>query len=378
MKGFQQVSTAFGEDLVDVPFATKYELTNDIGAEKASAMLQKHGQGFVDLYTRQRKALTDVMRNIRHAEIMLDVFHDGNPETSLMFYKRSFDRMGSLDAFQTDALILVHQLHPLKKPDEINKDALTILGPSVSRLAAIKLQVPDTAATVVDWVLQGQMSGTLMQRLAAHGDAATLLSLPVYLGPDTVTQALAVANEKSLVQFIADFTAPGAKLINSQALLYLREDAAGHLKSYVTTPGGGRNAVLARHTLLQEYGGTLSPDTDQRLHWILARTSIDPRSIHKSTIENLRALGIPGSAIPVFIAIPMAGLVASTGLVGPLFLLLIFLAGTGLLVKRFIFRIPISLPRRRRHLPASPIERAIPVRPLSNAQTTRQSDTHAP
>ena len=112
LQGFQQVSAAFGEDLVDVQFATKYELTNDMGAEKASAMLQKHSQGFVDLYTRQRKALTDVMRNTRYDAIMLDVFHADNPEASLMFYKHSFDRMGTLDAYQTDALILTHQLHP--------------------------------------------------------------------------------------------------------------------------------------------------------------------------------------------------------------------------------------------------------------------------
>jgi hypothetical protein len=375
-QGFQQVSAAFGEDLVDVPFATKYELTNDIGAEKASAMIQKHSQGFVDLYTRQRKALTDVMRNTRYAEIMLDVFHAGNPEAFLMFYKHGFDRMGSLDAFQTDALILIHQLHPTKRADEINKDALTILGQSASRLAAIKQQAPDTAATVVDWVLQGQMNGTLMQRLASHSDAATLLSLPIYLGPDAVSQTLAVADEETLLRFLADFTAPGVQLVNSQALLYLREDATGHLKSYVTTPGGGRNAVLARHTLRQEYGGSLSADTDRTLHWVLAHTSIEPQAIHKSTIENLRALGIPSGAIPGFIAIPVAGLTASTGLLGPIFLLLIFFAGAGLLVTRFVFRIPLPLPRRRRQLPAAPTERVIPVRPIPQVTEPMPRDDH--
>jgi hypothetical protein len=208
------------------------------------------------------------------------------------------------------------------------------------------------------------MNGTLMQRLASHSDAATLLSLPIYLGSDAVSQALAIADEETLMRFLADFTAPGVKLVNSQALLYLREDATGHLKSYTTTPGGGRNAVLARHTLWQEYGGNLSPDTDRTLHWVLAHTSIEPQAIHKGTIANLRALGIPGGVIPTFVAIPMAGLTASTGLVGPVFLLLIFFAGAGLLIMRFVFRFPLPLPRRRRQLSASAPERAIPVRPI--------------
>ena len=375
LQGYKQVAVVFGEEQVGVGIHTKYEIINDIGEEKATVLVQKHGEGFVDLYTRQHKALVDVTRNTRYAEIMLDVFQADDPAASLMFYKHSMDRMGSLDAFQTDALILTHQLHPTKRADEINKDALAILGQSVGYLAAIKQQAPDTAATVVDWVLQGQMSGTLMQRLASHSDAATLLSLPIYLGSDAVSQALSIADEETLMGFLADFTAPGVKLANSQALLYLREDATGHLKSYVTTPGGGRHAVLARHTLWQEYGGNLSADTDRTLHWVLAHTSIAPQAIHKSTIENLHALGIPGGAIPAFIAIPMAGLTASTGLAGPVFLLLIFFAGTGLIVARFVFRLPMPFTRRRRQLPAPPAERVISVRPLPDmTETTRRND----
>jgi hypothetical protein len=153
LHGYQQIAKVFGEEQVDVATHTKYEIINDIGEEKATALVQKHGEGLVDLYTSQRKALVDVTRNVRYAEIMLDVFHTDNPEASLMFYKHSLDRLGSLDAFQTDALILTHQLHPMKRADELNKDALTILGESVGYLAAIKQQAPDTAATVVDWVL---------------------------------------------------------------------------------------------------------------------------------------------------------------------------------------------------------------------------------
>ena len=232
-KGLQQVAAAFGDDFVDIPIDVKYELVSDLGTQKAGAMLQAHGQAFVDLYSRERRAVTDVMRNTRYAEIMADVFNDERP--TVAFYKHSLDRLGSLDAQQTHALILIRQLHPTKKAEEINKDALTIIGASASRLAAIKTQNPQAAAATVDWVLHGQMSGTLLNRLAAHGHAATLLSLPLYLGPDTVTQMLGVADEATILKFLADFTPPGES--HARAMAYLREDAAGHLKSYSAPTG---------------------------------------------------------------------------------------------------------------------------------------------
>jgi hypothetical protein len=353
IKGFQQVSAAFGDELVDVPMHVKYELANDIGASKAGPMIQKYGRAFVDLYTQDRKALTEVMRNPRHAEIMMDVTQSEKPGIALTFYKQSFDRLGSLEAQQTDALILVRQLHPAKRPDEINKDALTILGENAGRLAAFKTQNPETVATLVDWVLQGQFSGTLMQRLTRHGSASLLLSLPIYLGPDTMPALLATANEDTLVQFVKDFGRPGTPLASSQAIVLLREDGPGHLKAYAAPSGGGAHAVIARHTLLQEYGGKLPPDADSTVHWMLANTSVDATSIHKSTIDNLRALGIPGGVIPRILAIPTAVMVASTGLVGPILAFMVFLGGIGLAVIRFVFRLPLPFPRRR-PLPAEP------------------------
>jgi hypothetical protein len=357
LKGFQQVAAAFGDELVDVPMHVKYELANDIGVLKAGSMIQKYGQTFVDLYTQDRKALTDVMRNPRHAEIMLDVTQSEKPGVALSFFKQSFDRLGSLDAQQTDALILVRQLHPGKRPEETNKDALTVLGENAGRLAAFKTQNPEAMATLVDWVLQGQLGGTLLQRLTRHGSASTLLSLPLYLGPDAMLALLVAANEDTLVQFVKDFTRPGTPIASSEAVSLLREDGPGHLKAYAAPSGGGPHAVIARHTLLQEYGGKLPPDADSTVHWILANTSVDATSIHKSTIDNLRALGIPGGAIPRILAIPTAVMVASTGLVGPILVLLVFLGGVGLAVSRFVFRLPWPLSRRRPLL-------AEPVRPM--------------
>jgi hypothetical protein len=360
LRGFQQVAAAFGEDLVDVPFATKYELTSDIPPEKSGPMIQKYGQTFVDLYTQDRKAVTEVMRNPRHAEIMLDVTQSEKPVAALTFYKQNFDRLGSLEAQQTDALILIRQLHPGKRPDEINKDALTILGESAGRLATFKTQNPEAVATLVDWVLQGQLSSTLMQRLTRHGSAALLLSLPLYLGPDAMPALLAAASEDTLVQFVKDFSRPGTPLASSQAIALLREDGPGHLKAYAAPSGGGAHAVIARHTLLQEYGGKLPPDADSTVHWILANTSVDATAIHKSTIDNLRALGIPGGVIPRVLAIPTAVMVASTGLVGPILAVLVFLGGTGLAISRFVFRLPLPFSRRR-PLPAEPVRPMIDV-----------------
>jgi hypothetical protein len=360
LRGFQQVAAAFGEDLVDVPFGTKYELTSDIPPEKSGPMIQKYGQTFVDLYTQDRKALTEVMRNPRHAEIVLDITQSEKPESALTFYKQNFDRLGSLEAQQTDALILIRQLHPGKRPGEINKDALTILGESAGRLAAFKTQNPEAVATLVDWVLQGQFSGTLMQRLIRHGNASLLLSLPLYLGPDVMPTLLAAANEDTLVQFMKDFSRPGTPMASSEALALLREDGPGHLKAYAAPSGGGPHAVIARHTLLQEYGGKLPPDADSAVHWILANTSVDATAIHKSTIDNLRALGIPGGVIPRILAIPTAIMVASTGLVGPILVFLVFLGGAGLAVSRFVFRLPLPFSRRR-PLPAEPVRPMIDV-----------------
>jgi hypothetical protein len=360
VKGFQRVAAAFGEDLVDVSFATKYELTSDITPEKAGPMIQQYGQTFVDLYTQDRKALTEVMRNPRHDKIILDVTQSEKPVAALTFYKQSFDRLGSLEAQQADALILVHQLHPGKRPGEINKDALTILGESAGQLAPFKTQTPESVATLVDWVLQGQLSGALMQRLTRHGSASLLLSLPLHLGPDAMPALLAAANEDTLVQFVKDFGRPGTPMASSQAIALLREDGPGHLRAYAASSGGGPHAVIARHTLLEEYGGKLPPDADSTVHWILANTSVDATSIHKSTIDNLRAMGIPGGIIPRILAIPTAVMVASTGLVGPILVFLVFLGGTGLAVTRFVFRLPLPFSRRR-PLPAEPVRPIIDV-----------------
>jgi hypothetical protein len=144
-------------------------------------------------------------------------------------------------------------------------------------------------------------------------------------------------------------------------MAYLREDAVGHLKSYATSPGGGPKAVLVRHALLQEYGGTIPAEANRTMHWLLAHTSVEPDQIHKSTIENLHAMGIPGGVIPIFVAIPTARLVATTGLLGPLVIVLILLSAGGLVIARVAFRVALPFPRRRRRIEERPIINVTPL-----------------
>jgi hypothetical protein len=341
VKGFKMVAAAFGRDLIDVPYPLKYELASDLGVERGSAMLQKHGQDFVSLYSHQSKAVSQIIQNKRYPDIIADILQDSNSNAALLFYKRSLDRFGTLDDPQTDALILVHQLHPTLRPDDVNKDALTILGANASQLASIKRQAPQIAATTVEWVLRGQMSATLMKRLVSHSDAALLLSLPVQLGPDAASALLSAANEDQLVDFIKTFSTVGGALPNTPAVELLREDGPGHLKAYRE---GGRRTVTARHTLLKEYGGKIPEEADRTLQWLMAYTSVN--AVHKSTIDNLRTIGIPGG-LPNVLAIPTASMVMATGLIGPILIVLLFLGGTALAVTRFVFRIPLPFPRRR-------------------------------
>jgi hypothetical protein len=134
------------------------------------------------------------------------------------------------------------------------------------------------------------------------------------------------------VQFVKDFGRPGTPIASSQAVALLHEDGPGHLRAYAAPSGGGppcchRQAYLARGVWRQA-----PPHADSTIHWILANTSVDATSIHKSTIDDLRALGIPGGIIPRILAIPTAVMVASTGLVGPILAVIVFLGARGLLL----------------------------------------------
>ena len=143
-------------------------------------------------------------------------------------------------------------------------------------------------------------------------------------------------------------------------MAYLREDAAGHLKSYATTPGGGPKAVLVRHALLQEYGGTLPAEADRTLHWLLARTSVEHDQINKSTIENLHAMGIPGGVIPACRHSygPHGG---GDRVARPVAIVLVLLSAGGLAVARVAFRVALPFPLRRRRIEERPMINVTPL-----------------
>ena len=332
LRAFKQVVAVFGRDLAEVPFITKYDLTSDIPADRAQPMVKAYGKAFMDLYQRLPDALKTVMQNDRYARIASDVFRHPDSGDVLLFYKEALDRFGNLDANASDALILLRQLHPTKRAEDFHKDTLVILGAVHDRMAAIAQQDPQLAATVVEWVMQGQMSASLMKKLAAQSDAALLFSLPVQLGVEPFMQIMKVSNEDTLLRFVRDFTAGGGRLDQSQAVMLLREDGPGHLSLYTQT---GRNprAVLARHTLLQEYGGRFTPEVEDTLRWLVRYTSVEP---HRGTIESLQTIGIPGRW-PDAMARPMASMVSSMGLI-PSFMVLAIGAGAVLLIPVGLFR----------------------------------------
>ena len=294
------------------------------------------------------------MPHPRFRQVVLDIVQSHDPNAGLLFYKHSLDRFGGLDPKQMDALILIRQLLPTKWPDDLTKVALTILGDVVDRLQAVKQQTPAEAATIIEWVLHGQISSTTLQRLAAHSQAAVLFALPIHLGPDLFTQALQAADETTLLQFVRDFTSPGIPLPQSQAVLLLREDGPGYLRMYRST--GGPRAVQARHRLFHEYNGEhaalardirqFEPAGDQPKHH---RQCADPRHcpLAASTRPaNSKSGGFHRVDRPLAIVVIMV------------------LLPLGLLWSRVV---RITLPTRRRHLPArTPDTEVLPVRPVQD------------
>ncbi len=361
LKAIKRVSAVFGREAVETPFYLKYALTSDIAADRASAMVQQHGNAFVMLYDRQPKALAQVIQSPRYQEMMQQVLYAVSPDQELLFYKRSLDRFSGLDALQTDALLLIHALMPTTKPESINKDVLSMLGKVADRLEAVQQQAPEVAKTVTEWALQGQIGGTLMERLSAHANAALLFELPLHLGIDNFTRLLHAAGEDTLVRFVSDFSVRGS-LSTSRALDLLRADGTGYLAVYQRPEGGGAQAVRTRAALVQAYGGTLSPETDHTLHWLLAHTGLDPQAINRTTVENLRAVGIPGAPWPAFLAIPAATWIARVGLMIPCTIVFVMLVLPAGMIWFRVFR--FSLPgRRRTALPRPADIEAIPVGP---------------
>lgn len=369
LRAFKQVALVFGRDLVEVPFLTKYGLTSDISAPRASEMLRMHGKAFVELYARQADALKQVMLTERYHDIVADVVTAKAPDAALQFYTRSLDRFGRLDAKQIDALILIHTLHPTKRAEDINKLSLTAIGGVYDRLAAITQHDPQCAATIVDWTLQGQISATMMQKLGAEADAHLLFTMPILLGIEPFMQIMHAANAETLVRFVRDFNNTGGRLDQSQAIMLLREDGPGHVRLYAQTERNPR-AVLARHTLLQEYGGRVGREVEATSLWLLRYTSVEP---HKGTIESLHTIGIPGYW-PDVAARPMAAMVATWGVGLPLLLIVgIVIAPFGLLYLRII---RFMLPKRRREaLAAQEKPVAIDVTPMrERVRTDAQED----
>ena len=180
-------------------------------------------------------------------------------------------------------------------------------------------------------------------------------------------QIMKASNEDALLRFVRDFTAGGGRLDQSQAVMLLRRTAPVISRS-IRRPGETR-AVLARHTLLQEYGGRFRPEVEDTLRWLVLYTSVEP---HRGTIESLHAIGIPGRW-PDAMARPMASMVSSMGLI-PSFMVLAIGAGVVLLIPVgvFRFRLPrLPFGRRRKSLAYRNDRNVIEVTPVHHATNGR-------
>ena len=296
VRALKKVSAAFGTRLAaEVAFGLKYELASRIEAAPAGALIGRHGIGFVELFSRQPETVARLAAHPRHPELFQHVLHANDPDAEMLFFARSLDRFGTLDEAQLEALVLTRLLHPAKRPEDIGKPALTVLGGAADQLDALARHRPEAAARVVDWTLRGMVSGALLKRLSERAERERLFAVMTELGPDTFERAFATAGSPTLLAFVGDFTASwdAGPLAGSQAMALLRADPQGYLRAYAREEGGGKRAVEARHALRQAYGTSLSADTERRLHWLLVHTGFDQRDLTKTAMEDLRTAGIP-------------------------------------------------------------------------------------
>jgi hypothetical protein len=335
----KRVTAVFGRELADIAFWRKHQLVTDLEDEGAArAMVQRHGQAFIELHQSNREALKLVMRNSRYPEMLAHILSEADQADGLLFYARSLERFDGLSPAESEALILVRRLHPERSPETLQRDMLTLLGEVADRLRLVASQDEATAATVVDWVISGHMDGGLLRRLARHNDAAALLSLPVALGTEQFWKVLKAGDENSIVRFLRAFD-------RAKAVDLLRADP-GYLAAFASAEGGGERAVRVRERLMQQYGPPLSPRTDATMHWLLARTGLPEQRITKAAIERLTAFGIPG-LWPAILAVPAAGIVARPELLAMATLLTVMLLVGGISLLGGKWRLLRGLWRRR-------------------------------
>jgi hypothetical protein len=351
----KKVSTVFGRHLVtEVPFGLKYQLASSLDAARAAALIERHGLPFAELFARHSRPVVQITDNPRYQDILDHVLQSGAPAAELLFYKYSLDRFGALDKAQTDALVLIRQLHPTKRAEDLDKGVLTLLGPAADRLALLARYHPAVAATVVDWTLRRRMDASLLERLAGRADMEVLFRLLTELGPERFAKALAAVDEDTLLRFIDDISPSRGNLDKVVALL--RDSPQGYLKAYTHPDAGGARAVRVRHALAREQEGhPLSAAMEQTMLWLLARTGFDERHIRRATLADLRVAGIP-DILPDFLALPLARVIVHVGLTPPFLALLLMIALPLLLLWGRFFR--FSLPQWR---PTRPRGRVIHV-----------------
>jgi F0F1-type ATP synthase membrane subunit b/b' len=309
------VPSVFGAEFVELDYATKLELAlRIVPTDLARLLVRRHGRAFVALFrahpheTAAVASMTDAPRAFAH------IVASADPEAELLLLSQAIDRLGALDGPQTAALILARRLAPAAPVGRLGADGLVRLAAVAGPLEAAAASRPAEAARLTEQVLDGSLPPPLLLRLLGRTGTPALLDLLDAIGSRRLEALLGIAPVDDIQRYLASVP---------EAPRLLLADGPGSLRFFDLPTGGGLRAVLARERVRQGAGGSLEAPAEASLHWLLARTDLPAESMDLGLVRNLSAFGIPGPLWPDGLAVPLAGIVARTGLIAPLLGLLL-------------------------------------------------------
>lgn len=312
------VPAVFGADFVDVDYDVKVELALRIlPTDSARQLVQRHGRRFLDLFRAHPEDAADVANRTDAARAFAHILAADSPQDELVLLRRALDRLGAVDGAQTAALVLARRLAPAAPVELVHADALVRLAAIAGPLEAAAAARPAETSRLVVQVLDGSLSQAVLTRVLGRAETPALLELLDAAGPQRFEALLGVASREEILRYLQ--SVPDAQRI-------LLADGPGSLRFHQLPAGGGVRAVLARERVRQQAGGSLDASAEEALRWLLARTDLAAAEIDFGLLRNLQALHIPGPLWIDGLAVPVAGVIARTGLRFPLLLLILLAA----------------------------------------------------
>ncbi|MBR0663834.1 hypothetical protein GXW71_05625 [Roseomonas hellenica] len=312
------VPAVFGADFVDVDYDVKVELALRIlPTDSARQLVQRHGRRFLDLFRAHPEDAADVANRTDAPRAFAHILAAGSPQDELLLLRRALDRLGAMDGAQTAALVLARRLAPAAPVELVHADALVRLAAIAGPLEAAAATRPAETSRLVVQVLDGSLSQAVLTRVLGRAETPALLELLDAAGPQRFEALLGVASREEILRYLQ--SVPDAQRI-------LLADGPGSLRFHQLPAGGGVRAVLARERVRQQVGGSLDASAEEALRWLLARTDLAAAEIDFGLLRNLQALHIPGPLWIDGLAVPVAGVIARTGLRFPLLLLILLAA----------------------------------------------------